>query len=83
MSVRLWHDPAHVLVGIFADQQAKPFGAFLTQKRHWAMAPAKPVDRASKNRGQCRPFSVAVHEHVLEYPFAGQSIDSEVVVNTG
>jgi hypothetical protein len=28
--VRSWHDPAHVLVGIFASRQPKPFGAFLT-----------------------------------------------------
>jgi hypothetical protein len=25
-----WHDPAHVLVSIFAGRQPKPFGAFLT-----------------------------------------------------
>jgi hypothetical protein len=30
---RYWHDPAHVLVGIFASRQPKLFGAFLTQKR--------------------------------------------------
>jgi hypothetical protein len=38
---------------------------------------------APKNRDQCSRFSVAVHEHVLECPFAGHSIDREVVVNTG
>jgi len=26
--VSFWHDPAHVLVGILADRQPKPFGAF-------------------------------------------------------
>jgi hypothetical protein len=31
---RLWHDPAHVLVGIFASRQAKLFGAFLTRSGH-------------------------------------------------
>jgi hypothetical protein len=31
--VSFWHDPAHVLVGIFASRQPKPFGAFLTQFR--------------------------------------------------
>jgi hypothetical protein len=30
----LWHDPAHVLVGIFAGGQPKPFGVFLTQSSH-------------------------------------------------
>jgi hypothetical protein len=36
--VFFWHDPAHVLVGTcmgpFASRRPKPFGAFLTQKRH-------------------------------------------------
>jgi hypothetical protein len=27
---RNWHDPAHMLVGIFAGRQPKLFGAFLT-----------------------------------------------------
>jgi hypothetical protein len=31
---RLWHDPAHVLVGTFAGRRPKPFGAFLTPKGH-------------------------------------------------
>jgi hypothetical protein len=30
----IWRDPARVLVGTFAGRQPKPFGAFLTQKRH-------------------------------------------------
>ena len=30
VSVVSWHDPAHVLAGIFAGRQPKPFGAFLT-----------------------------------------------------
>jgi hypothetical protein len=29
-----WHEPAHVLVGIFAGRRQKPFGAFLTQSGH-------------------------------------------------
>jgi hypothetical protein len=29
-----WHDPAHVLVSIFAGRQPKPSGAFLTQSGH-------------------------------------------------
>jgi hypothetical protein len=32
--VALRHDPALVLVGIFAGRQPKPFGAFLTQSGH-------------------------------------------------
>jgi hypothetical protein len=31
---RQWHDPAHLLVGIFACRQPKRFGAFLTQRGH-------------------------------------------------
>jgi hypothetical protein len=29
---RFWHDPAHVLAGIFAGGQPKPFGAFLPSR---------------------------------------------------
>jgi hypothetical protein len=34
----LWHDPAHLLVGIFASRQPKPFGEFLTQSGHAGVA---------------------------------------------
>jgi hypothetical protein len=30
--VFFWHNPAHVLVGIFAGRQPKPFGEFLDPK---------------------------------------------------
>jgi hypothetical protein len=47
--VSLCHDPAHVLVGIFACRQPKPFGAFLTHfdkcSPEFAAAQAKPFLR--------------------------------------
>jgi hypothetical protein len=35
---RLWHDPAHVLVRVFAGRQPKPFGAFLVESECGAVA---------------------------------------------
>jgi hypothetical protein len=79
---RYWHDPAHVLVSIFAGRQPKPFGAFLTQRSHSCIAANYPsfdhIVGADEQRGghdEAKGFSGLEIDH--EFSF-GALLDGEV-----